>query len=433
MEEKLLIKPEDVIIPEDMPRFRQDNPNIKSLLASFEKHGQLVPAILNRNYELIDGGRRLAACVYGGRNLWYVFNDTTDKLKMREMEFEANVQREDFTPADHALAVQELHRLKVELYGQANPGLSTEGWSIDDTAKIMNVSKASVADNLNIASIIEAFPELKSLKTASEIKKAKKSIDNILSQAHGVKKYEEVETDNKVVLKHLDAASFLVSLQNETIDLILTDPPYGIDIGDVAMTVGGKTGGDVTTAGYKFDDSLEEALKFTRFLAPESFRVAKPNGQAYVFMAPEFFGLIRQIWIEAGWNVYFRPLIWIKTNSGQNNQPDRWPSSCYEMIMYARKPEAVLIKQGQPDWFQFTPVTGGKRHINEKPVDLLRMLIQRSVHPGATMIDPCMGSGSSIVAGIKEKLICYGCDKLEESYNAACDYVADTLKEEGEP
>ena len=431
MKERLYIEPTDVVIPEDMPRFRSDSPKIKSLLASIEKFDQMVPAILNREHQLIDGGRRLAACVLGKRKLWFVYSDTVDPLTLREMEFEANVQREDFSPADHALAVKELHRLKTEIHGEATRGFVGEGWTLEDTANVMNVSEKSVRLNIEIADLVEQYPELKKLKTATEIRKAGDAIQGILKNAAGTKEFESAKNNNLLVeVKHMDATEYLKRFEDNSIDLFLTDPPYGIDIDKVAMNVGKRTGGEVSTAGFKFDDSVSTMVNFIRILATESHRIAKSSGQAYVFMAPEFFGNIRQIFMDAGWNVHVRPLIWIKRTSGQNNMPERWPSSCYEMVMYARKPDAKLIKQGRPDWFQFDPVIGNKKHPTEKPIPLLRELIQRSVRPGATLVDPCMGSGSSLVAGIKEKLIVYGCDVLRESYNSACTYVAETLKEE---
>lgn len=434
--EIITLKPDQVKVRDDLPRFRSDSPKVKELLQSIKKYGQLVPIIINRDNELIDGGRRLAACLLGSIHITCVYQDTIDELKMREMEFEANVQREDFTPADHALAIEELHNLKQSIYGERSHSTTdTSGWSMEDTAKLMGVSKANIADNLTIAKLIHHYPELKKLKTAREIKQAGKTIEGILIHAEGAKKYQEVIESGKayaVDIKNMDMTEYLAGLEDESIDLLLTDPPYGIDIDKVAMNTGRKTGGEVSTAGFKFDDSKETMFNFIRILATESHRVGRSDAQAYVFLAPEFFHTTRQIFIDAGWNVHVRPLIWIKRTSGQNNMPERWPSSCYEMIMYARKEDAKLVKQGRPDWMQFDPIIGEKRHPTEKPVELLRELIQRSVRPGAVLLDPCCGSGSSLVAGLKEQLIVKGCDVLLESYNSACNYVAEILEEENE-
>lgn len=429
--EIIFLDPMEVKIRDGMPRFRTDSPNVKSLLQSMEKFGQLMPALINREHELIDGGRRQAACILGQRKMMCVYNDTVDELTMREMEFEANVQREDFSPADHALAVKELHRLKTEIHGQAIKGFDESGWTLEDTAKVMNVSEKSVRNNLEIADLVELYPELKKLKTATEIRKAGDAINSILKNAEGSKEFEFAKKAKfHINIQNMDATEFLHKFEDNSVDLFLTDPPYGIDISKVAMNVGKRTGGEVTTAGFKFDDSTSTMFNFIRLLATESARIARSDGQAYIFMAPEFFGDIRQIFMDAGWNVHVRPLIWIKRTSGQNNMPERWPSSCYEMVMYARMPEAKIIKQGRPDWFQFDPIIGNKRHPTEKPIQLLRELIQRSVRPGASLVDPCMGSGSSLVAGIKEKLLVHGCDILKESYDSACAYVNETLKEE---
>ena len=52
-------------------------------------------------------------------------------------------------------------------------------------------------------------------------------------------------------------------------------------------------------------------------------------------------------------------------------------------------------------------------HPSEKPIDLFRYLLQIVGLPGMTMIDPFCGSGSSLIAGLREKMIVKGCDQLK--------------------
>ncbi|MBE9592006.1 MAG: site-specific DNA-methyltransferase, partial [Proteobacteria bacterium] len=63
-----------------------------------------------------------------------------------------------------------------------------------------------------------------------------------------------------------------------------------------------------------------------------------------------------------------------------------------------------------------------------KPIPLLHKLLLRTSLPGQRLYDPFMGSGSSLEAGLAQKLIVRGCDIDVNSYNAANKRVADYLK-----
>jgi len=48
------------------------------------------------------------------------------------------------------------------------------------------------------------------------------------------------------------------------------------------------------------------------------------------------------------------------------------------------------------------------------------------------MIDPCCGSGSSLVAGLQEGLIVNGCDKLDKAFKVSTNYIQWVLRHLGE-
>jgi site-specific DNA-methyltransferase (adenine-specific) len=78
------------------------------------------------------------------------------------------------------------------------------------------------------------------------------------------------------------------------------------------------------------------------------------------------------------------------------------------------------VLEGRPDWMDHAIVNPSERlHPSEKPIPLLEDLLGRVSSPGQTLVDPFAGSGSSLQAGHKQKLICYGCEILPEAYAAA--------------
>ena len=420
--------PQDIKVREDLPRYRKDSKKVKNLLESILQKKQLHPIIVTENMELVAGGRRLAACLLGGIKVRCVYRTNLSPLEMRELELEENLQREDLSPADEADAVADLHKVKQLIYGESSSG-KKGGWRLSDTADSIGKSKGTVIDNIAISVALKDFPELRNLKTQKAIKKAVKGCQQVVDHAVAVQEWKVLlEKESKIELFHKEASIDMREQEDNSIDILLTDPPYGMEIDKIAISIGGTTGG-VSTSGYKFDDSIEKAMALYRVLAVESYRFTTEGAHAYVFVAPEFFSFIREMMIKAGWQVYIKPIIWIKRETGQCNVPERWPSSCYEMILYCRKAISKIIVQGMPDWIQEDPVLESKRiHPTEKPVPLLKKLLRRVALPGQKLYDPFCGSGSALEAGLSQKLIVRGCDKGIEAYNAANKRIAEYIK-----
>jgi hypothetical protein len=246
-----------------------------------------------------------------------MYQDTIEPILMREIELEENIQRKDFTPAEAALAVAELHKLKQEIHGKAKQGVKTDGWSLEKTAESLGVSRGNVIESLYLAEMIGMFPTLKESKTKSEMKSTAKLMTKISDTMASLKKHEEVsKTQNAYNVVQQDASYFMSTLPSGKFHCFVTDPPYGINIQDTMMGVGGKTGGE-NSSGITFNDSKEEMDFSISVLAKELFRVTTHDAQGFIFVAPEFFYPIRDTFIAAGWKAYIKPIIWIKNASGQ--------------------------------------------------------------------------------------------------------------------
>jgi len=397
--------------------------DLEALGRSIKETRQILPIIITRENELIDGGRRLAACLLMGMKVKCVYEDVADKTELRELEIEANCHRKDFTPAERAKAIRDLHLLKQNRYGKAIPGPGNPGgWTMKDTAQTLNLSRAAVDKQIQIAEMVDAFPELRNAKKSSDIIKAAKGMQRLAEAVVGAKEHEKVVNAHKNTFNLIlgDAVEHMATVEDSSIYLLLTDPIYGIDADKVAIGIGGNTGGVLSTAGYTIQDRKKDAFYFYKVLAKESFRFCTDNAHGYVFVGPEHFWIIRKMFEKAGWRVHVKPMIWIKREVGQNNVPAAWPSSCYEMLMYIRKDASQLIKMGMPDWIECPPVLSSKKtHPYEKPGPLLANLISRCALPGKKFYDPFMGSGSSIEEAIKQKLFATGVDIDAAAFTSA--------------
>lgn len=407
------INPSKIIVKEGLERYRKNLANLKDLADSIVQNGQLVPIIVTRNFELVDGGRRLAACSMKNVDVFYIFKDVADDLKHRELEFETNRQRADFTPAELAFAIEDIHKRRQAIGGTPTRGSPNSGWTVKDTAKLLRYTQGAISQNLIIAETLKEFPELSRCDTAVEIRQAVKGLQKKIQREAAIKSIETQGVSLNVSdFFHLgDCISWMSSLKESSVDVLITDPPYGIDIGNIMCTGGGNTGGE-SFQGFKYDDTPDISI-YRELAKSADFVCKKDTAFAIVFISTDFFQELRNQFLRYNWEVSVRPLIWIKPG-GSSNAPKCWPISSYEIAMFARRKNAYLIKEGVRDVIQgITPVTSSlKMHPSEKPVDLFRYLLQIVGLPGMTMIDPFCGSGASLIAGLREKMFVKGCDIL---------------------
>lgn len=423
----LYLDPLKITVNEDLGRYRKDLGDLEELGDSLQKTGQIHPIVINRKHELIVGGRRLAACILKGIKVKAIYKDLVDPVKMKEWELEENLRRKDLTPAEHGLAVEEYHMLMQSQRGVPESGRKG-GHTLEDTAKVMGKTVGYVISELEIAEMVKAFPELKAAKKKSEIKKAAKGLGKLQKAMAGLKEHEQAVATGKELfqLHHGDAVEHMRSLPVGCKDILLTDPLYGISADEMAIGLGGKTGSDLTSAGYKISDDAETALELLKSLAVESFRFTTHEAHGYVFCGPEHFWVVRYMFMAAGWRAHVKPIIWVKREVGQCNVPSSWPASCYEMLMYIRKDDSRLVKEGQKDWIECLPVSPEEKlHPFEKPIPLMLDLLERVSLPGQKLYDPFMGSASSIEAGLEMKLLCEGIDNSAEAYATAVKRIKD--------
>ncbi|MCK5007842.1 MAG: ParB N-terminal domain-containing protein [Spirochaetales bacterium] len=116
----MLIASDSIIVKN---RIRRDVGDIKGLMESLKKHGQLTPIIVTRNNELIAGFRRLeAAKRLGWKSIEAVILDRPSQQKKLEIEIEENVQRQDLSAEELAKGLLRLQKLR-------QPGLLARIWN----------------------------------------------------------------------------------------------------------------------------------------------------------------------------------------------------------------------------------------------------------------------------------------------------------------
>ncbi|MBU0509172.1 site-specific DNA-methyltransferase [bacterium] len=175
-------------------------------------------------------------------------------------------------------------------------------------------------------------------------------------------------------------------LPDECVDLVLTDPPYGIDYQSNRRVARPKL--------PKFDN--DAALGWLEEWVDEVYRVLKPDRHFYCFTRfdtyPEFYRQIaRRFKIK-------NCLIWHKNNHGSGDLDGAYAPQ-YEMIVFAVKGKRALNGTRESDVLPCDNVPSAfRRHATQKPVELLRQLIEKSTEPGEVVLDPFSGTGSTGLA-----------------------------------
>lgn len=184
------------------------------------------------------------------------------------------------------------------------------------------------------------------------------------------------------------------TIEDETIDCIITDPPYEVISGGTPDNpyVNRPTGILSKNDGKIFDYNN---IDISNWIG-ECFRVLKNNTHIYImtnFLNLEhYMAEIR----KAGFDIH-NLLIWKKNNA----TPNRWYMKNCEYIIFARKGAAKPINDcGSKTVLEINNVRD-KIHPTEKPIELLEILIKNSSNPNDVILDPFGGSMSTALAAIK--------------------------------
>jgi site-specific DNA-methyltransferase (adenine-specific) len=200
-----------------------------------------------------------------------------------------------------------------------------------------------------------------------------------------------VETGTNVELGQQDAVAWLRSLPAESLDLLITDPPY--ESLEKHRAIGTTTRLKVSAGSSNPWFSVFPNARFAELFA-EIARVLKKNSHFYLMCDPETAFIAKPIAEAAGFK-FWKPLVWDKCTIGMGYHY----RARYEFVLFFEKGKRKLNDLGIADILKAPRVRGG--YPAEKPVALSETLILQSTEAGQIVGDPFMGSGSVGVAAIK--------------------------------
>jgi site-specific DNA-methyltransferase (adenine-specific) len=191
-----------------------------------------------------------------------------------------------------------------------------------------------------------------------------------------------------------DCLELMKTIPDNSIDMVLTDPPY-------KLVAGGRVGKNTPKGGIfsEYDKELKSGkifkynnINFNEWV-PELKRIAKDKTHILIFCNGR--NLNNLLTESLKHFSYKNILVWNKSNKTPNRS---YMQQVEFILMLGNNGCRGINNMGCSNLLDYKNKIGNKVHPTEKPVDLLSHLIENSTNEGDTILDMFMGSGSTGVA-----------------------------------
>jgi len=239
-----------------------------------------------------------------------------------------------------------------------------------------------------------------------------------------------------------DCIEELKKLPDESIDCIITDPPYmisqkGKSIGRKSLSSKSwKRNMDIKLDFGKWDqfEDEKEFFEFTENWFKECVRVLKTKGWIYIFFDKQKTGYFDLI-LGPKYGVKSRTIfVWGKVNPAPSFRKVNYLSAS-EFVWVGSKGECKLknfLKQNEMHNYMLTPNKssyGKTTHPTEKPILVITKFILTSSNEGDIILDPFIGSGTTAIACLKLNRKFIGIEKEEEYFTMANERIQKELSQ----
>lgn len=346
---------------------------INKLRSSLREFGFINPVIIDRDFNVIAGhGRIMAAKEEGINEVPCVFVD-----------YLTEAQKKAYILADNRMAMdagwdEELLKVEIEALQAEDFDLSLTGFDESELAGFFDTADDAKDDDFDVDAELEKPP-------------VTKSGDLWLLGNHRLLCGDSTKEENYTLL-----------MNGKKANLVVTDPPYNVNYQG--------------TAGKIKNDNLEND-KFYQFLFDAFTCMEKAmanDASIYVFHADTEGLNFRKAFADAGFYLS-GTCIWKKQSLVLGRSPYQWQ---HEPCLFGWK------KNGKHRWYsdrkqttiwEFDKPKKNGDHPTMKPVPLIAYPIKNSSMSNCIVLDPFLGSGSTLIACEQTKRICYGIE-LDEKF-----------------
>jgi DNA modification methylase len=214
---------------------------------------------------------------------------------------------------------------------------------------------------------------------------------------------------------HQDNREVIPNLPDQSVGLLLSDPPYAISnegMWHVGRPGKGKRRFDFFEGDADWGGMVDSVVALIESALPK----LTPTASAYLWVGHREFGPLVDLFEASGFKTRF--LVWAKAAPSPPPPGSGWPSGA-ELCVYAYKPgrtwnhdgrrpppNSVLVadsfRHGQP---------GATGHPTQKPLAVIDPLIFASASTGTVVLDPWCGSASIGVSALRAGCRYVGCER----------------------
>jgi ParB family chromosome partitioning protein len=375
-------------------RFRKDLGDLEPLKQSIQQVGLLHPPVINENNELVCGYRRIQACNQLGHEKIAITRINLQDIVNGEVH--ENTIRKDFTILERYEIRKELEPLEKQkaevrmLSGKPSVNL-TKGRALDNISKLFGISRNTLNKETEIVEASKERPELFG-NLIDKIDSGKQKVNNAYTLIKKAEKREQLLNEKPIInlpdnhkYKLYQADFNDVEIFDNSVDLILSDPPYA-----------------------------EKDLPLYERLGVLSQRVLKDGGSLVTFpnyKQLESINLIKKSGIEYCWQI----CVVLNGHHGQVPVHGNEIVVCWKPLVWFTKGDKTRLPARFDDLIQSQPVDKALHEWEQSTVEA-EYIIKKFTVENQIVLDPMMGSGTNGVAARKLNRKFIGIEKDPDAF-----------------
>ena len=231
----------------------------------------------------------------------------------------------------------------------------------------------------------------------------------------------------KIELSNADCFDYLRTIENNSIDLVLIDPPYEVSR-DTNFQSGEETGGDADRFRVSMDfGEWDYGFQGLDIVIKECYRVLKNSGTLICFYDLWKLTTLKDYFESAGFK-QLRFIEWLKTNPVPINSKTNYLTSSREIALTGVKGGKPTFHSEYDNGVYRCPICrdAGRFHPTQKPLDLIEELILKHSNEKDTVLDCFSGSGTTAVAAYWTGRNFTGCEIDKEYFDMSIERLKET-------
>jgi site-specific DNA-methyltransferase (adenine-specific) len=287
------------------------------------------------------------------------------------------------------------------------------------------------------------------------------SISNESNMLDLINRTEKININNNTFeIKNVDGLEYLQTIKDNSIDLILTDPPYIIsrssgmnthynNVRDIELNNNKLIKTEKEWNEYKLEHSIsndDNKMNYLKYgtiygkkycvktdygdwdsnftidkleeFITEYYNKLKKGGTVIIFFDLWKLETLKKILEKAKFK-QIRFIEWIKTNPQPLNSRTNYLTNCREVALVAIKGSKPIFNSKYDNGIYMYPLQGGKNrfHPTQKNINLFEELIKKHSNENDTILDSFLGGGTTLFACKNTKRNFKGCELNKEYYD----------------